>query len=461
MARPTVVAWASCAVLTLAGSLTVGGVAAAKARQASPPAAVQQQAPAMKSQPAHAPGEQTALPEAKSPADGSITRADLDAFVAAHSSALKGKNRSAFIGAVDPAKADLVKKQGQLYDNLQKIPFTSATYLVSAVDGGESTFAQGAQATVTVSFDHQISGVDTTPVAEQYRWTVVRGPNGLQVAGVDAPSGRRGYPAPWDSVANLTVVTRKHVVLMADDTSSSFAKSHADALESDAQYDFAHWTGGSGTAPGFAVFLTSNRDLYQDIYDQGRDESVGVTVPMPAADGQSTNGAYPSSRIAVDTTHYKNADPADADIVFKHEMTHAMIDPFEDLSGRSQQDHLWVVEGFAEWESQRMYAPTELLYDGNTLHTFVSKHPAPKGLPTDDQVYSSDSDKSSVGYFYSHMAIRYMASKWSPEKVDQFVLYIYRHATSSTCVDDAMKNVLSTTTDQFAQGYSAWLRSAI
>ncbi|GAA1998393.1 hypothetical protein GCM10009838_74630 [Catenulispora subtropica] len=391
--------------------------------------------------------------------------------MASYGAALKGKNRAAFVGIADPKKPDLVKKQGQLYDNLQKIPFKSATYSVDAVDGGESTFAQGAQATVTVNFDHQISGVDKEPVEERYRWTVVRGATGLLVTDVGAPSQRRGYPAPWDSVPSLTVVTRTHVVVMADDTSSGFAKSHADALESDAEYDFAHWTGGSGTAPGFAVFLTSNRTLYQDIYDQGRDESVGVTVPMPAApaptpaagtgSGTVNSASYPSSRIAVDTTHYKNVDPADADIVFKHEMTHAMIDPFEDVSGRSQQDHLWVVEGFAEWESQRMYSPTELLYDGASLHSYASKHGAPKALPTDAEVYSSNSDTSGSSYFYSHMAMRYMADKYGPEKVDQFVLYVYKHATGTMCVDDAMKNVLGTSTDQFTSGYAAWFRSSI
>ncbi|NUR57512.1 MAG: hypothetical protein HOV87_02190 [Catenulispora sp.] len=462
MARPTVVAWAACAVLTLAGSLTVGGVAAAKVRQepalARPPATT---ALTVRTQPANAPGEQTALPAPAKAADGSITRSDLEAFVAAHTAALKEKDRAAFVAAADPKKPDVVKQQGQLYDNLQKIPFTTASYAIKRVDGGESTFAQGAQVTATVEFDHQISGVDSTAVVEQYQWTVVRDAAGLLVTAVDAAPNRRGYPAPWDSVPNLTVLPRKHVVIMADDTSSAFAKSHADALESDAQYDFAHWTGGTGTAPGFSVFLTSNRSLYENIYDQGRDESVGVTIPLAGADGASGSGKYPSTRIAVDTTEYKNADPADADMVFKHEMAHAMIAPFEDLSGQSGQDHLWVVEGFAEWEAQRMYSPSELLYSGDTLHAYANKHAAPKVLPTDTQVYNSDSDTSATGYFYSHLAIRYMADKWSPEKVDQFVLAVYKHATSSSCVDDAMKNVLGTTTDQFVQGYAAWLRSSI
>jgi hypothetical protein len=354
-----------------------------------------------------------------------------------------------------------VTKQGHLFDNLEKIPFTTASYAVKSMDGGETTFVHGATATVTVGFDHQISGVDSVPVEERYKWTIQRtGANGaLEITAVDAASTAHGYPAPWDVVSGLTILTRSKVVIMADDTSASFAESHADAMESDAEYDFAHWTGGSGTAPGFTVFLTSNRTLYEGIYSQDRVESVGVTVPVPAVG--TNNGFYPSSRIAVDTTQYKNLDAEDADILFKHEMAHAMIGPLKDESAYSGQDHLWVVEGFAEWESQRMYSTSELLYDGDTLHAYWNKHGVPSALPSDSQVYSPVSDTSSQGYFYSHMAVRYMATNYSPEKVDQFVLYIYKHGTESTCVDDAMKNVLGTTTDKFTQGYAAWLRSSV
>jgi hypothetical protein len=312
-----------------------------------------------------------------------------------------------------------------------------------------------------VAFDHQITGVDSVPVEERYKWTVQRtGATGpLEVTAIAGATSEHNYPAPWDAVAGLTVLTRPKVVIMADDTSASFAKSHADAMERDAEYDFAHWAGGTGTAPGFAVFLTANRSRYEGIYSQNRAESVGVTVPIAAAG--KDNGFYPSSRIAVDTTQYKNVDPADADIVFKHEMAHAMIGPFEDQSAGSGQDHLWVIEGFAEWESQRMYSTGELLYDGDTLHAYLGKHGVPHALPTDSDVYSSNSDTSALGYFYAHMAIRYMADEYGADKVDQFVLAVYKHATGSTCVDDAMKNVLGTTTDQFTQSFGKWLHNSV
>ena len=126
MARPTVVAWAACGVLAFSGSLTVGGLAAAKARPGNDLPTPTARA-LVRSQPANARGEQTALPPPANAATagggsadpgGSITRADLDTFVSAHTAALKGKSRAAFLAAVDPKHTDLVTHQGQLFDNL-------------------------------------------------------------------------------------------------------------------------------------------------------------------------------------------------------------------------------------------------------------------------------------------------------------------------------------------------------
>ncbi|MEY9926055.1 hypothetical protein ABH926_000675 [Catenulispora sp. GP43] len=465
MARRTRTVWAASAALAVVASLAVSGLASAKDHPGHGAAAAKalvspHSTSSTSSTSGTSPGA-TPPPTTATSTDSSISYADLDAFAAGHSAALKSKNRAGFVSIVDPGHPDLVTSQGQLYDNLQKIPFTTAKYAVTMVD--ESTPAQGgtSTATVTVAFDHQITGVDSVPVEERYKWTVQRtGLNGtLEVTAIAGATSEHNYPAPWDDVAGLTVLTRPKVVIMADDTSASFAKSHADAMERDAEYDFAHWSGGSGSAPGFAVFLTADRSRYEGIYSQNRAESVGVTVPIAAAG--KDDGFYPSSRIAVDTTQYKNVDPADADIVFKHEMAHAMIGPFEDQSASSGQDHLWVIEGFAEWESQRMYSTEELLYDGETLHTYLGKHGVPHALPTDSDVYSSNSDTSALGYFYSHMAIRYMADEYGADKVDQFVLAVYKHATGSTCVDDAMKSVLGITTDQFTQGFAKWLHSSV
>ena len=137
MARPTAVAWALCAVLSAAGSLTVGGMAAAKVRQG--PSGT----PTVAAAPSPLPGEQTALPIAANhdaPAT-TITGAELTRLVADRGKALRSRDRKSFLASVDPGHADVLAQQGNLFDNLQKIHFASEDYVLHRSSTAETTFA--------------------------------------------------------------------------------------------------------------------------------------------------------------------------------------------------------------------------------------------------------------------------------------------------------------------------------
>lgn len=457
MARPTVVAWALVAVLGAGGSLAVGGIAAAKVRQGAldVPAAA----------PSPLAGEQTALPVAANhdTPPASISDAELTQLVADRSKALQSHDRQAFLAEVDAGHAAVVAQQGRLFDNLQKIHFTSEDYVLHLSSTSESTFTSRANATVDVDFEHRIAGVDLAPVVERYRWTVQRsGPGGAlritAVAGSPSSSSWQAayyYPAPWDAVPNLTVITRQHVLLMADSTSASYAAHTADAAEQAAEFDLSHWSGGPGTAPGFSVFFTSDQGLYRTLYgSSGRGWDVGVTIPIPAA-GANPAEKFPTSRIVMDTTVDKNGTD-DVTITMRHEMTHAMVFPLEAMSGGGQDDD-WLVEGFAEWMGYRVYSDSLMLQA--IADSGEVPHSAPTHLPTDDEVYASDAKTAEKSYTLAQLAIMYVASKYGPDKVDRFVVSVYKNEGSATAVDDAMRDVLGTTTAAFTQGWAAYVGS--
>lgn len=455
MARPTDVAWAICAVLALGGTITVGGIATARAGDKA------KDNPALAAKPL--PGEQTALPVAANHGaqPATISTAELDAFVAARSKSLQGHDRTGFLASIDPKQVDVVTQQGHLFDNLQKIKFDAEDYAVHGTGSVESTFAGQAHATVDVDFEHQVSGVDSAPVVERFRWTVQRsGPGGaLRITAVGPTDGVSNsssyYPAPWDAVPDLTVISRKHVVLMADDSSASYAAGTADLAEQAAEFDLSHWTGGSGTAPGFSVFFTSDQSMYRSVYGVGSGHGwdVGMTIPMqPASSAQTT---YPSSRIVMDTTDDKNGSD-DVGITLRHEMSHALVFPLEPLADGGQSDR-WLVEGFAEWMSYRVYS------DSLVLRALASSGDLPSGapdhLPADDEVYASDSKTAGQNYALSQLALMYMASKYGADKVDLFVATVYKTEGTTNAVETAMQSVLGTTTIEFTQGWVAYVRS--
>jgi hypothetical protein len=478
MARPTLVAWATCAVLTAAGSLTVGGIAAAKVRSSESfgNSTTVQPAALAAPPPAPLPGEQTSLPTAVNAkaTGGTITRVEVDAFLAAHSDALKKKDRAGYLAAADPGHADLVKQQGQLFDNLAKIPFEQAQYQVSHLDGGETTFEK-AHATIDVAFMHRIAGVDPHPVEERYRWTLARtGPGGtLAVTSatgtpVEGATWRKtyNYPAPWDAVPDLHVVPLNHVVLMADPKAAGLADRNAKAIEAAAEYDLGHWSGAAGTAPGFAVFLTADRSLMGTLYtgvdSLGRGNEVGLTHGVTGPDSRT---GYASARIAIDSGSddgYFSYDSSHMYVLFRHEMAHAQVNPFTDWSNASSsataQDTLWAIEGFAEWTAESDHGPNDGPF-AQDLTDYVAGHGYPKSLPADSVIYSNDPLTANAGYQMGQMAIRYMAKTYGSDKVDKFIAALYAEDGGATAVDDALKSALGTTTAQFTSGWISYLRS--
>jgi hypothetical protein len=159
----------------------------------------------------------------------------------------------------------------------------------------------------------------------------------------------------------------------------------------------------------------------------------------------------------MDTTGDKNGSQ-DVTITLRHEMTHAMVYPFENIASYGQDD-VWVIEGYAEWMAYRVY-PDPLVLQAITDSREVTDT-SPSHLPANNEVYAKDAAGAERGYTMSQLAMMYMASKYGAAKVDRFVLGVYKAEGSNTAVDDAMRDVLGTTTAQFTQGWAAYVRSHV
>jgi hypothetical protein len=459
--------------VTAAGSLTVGGIAAARVRIDDAKASTTLAA-APVSVPLRA-GEQAALPKAVN-ADrptGSITESDANGLFDAYSNSLHAKDRAGFLADVDPAHPETVAQQAQLFDNLVQIPWVQSDFYVTSVAGGQTTFAT-ATATVDVAFRHQIAGVDMTQVEERYRFTVERVANGrLQIAAetgtpVTDVSWQKtyNYPAPWDAVPKLHVIKLPHVVLMADPKSASLADANAQTIEAAAEHDLKNWQGSSKAATGFAVFLTPDRSLmgrlYTGVDNLGRGNEVGLTHGLL---GPMSSTGYAAARITIDSgsdNAYFTYDSQHLPVIFRHEMAHAEVDPLTDWSSatdaKDAQDTMWAIEGFAEWTAESDAGPGDgpFVLD---LQDYISQHGYPKALPPDSMVYSSDGLTANAGYQMGQLAIRYMAKTYGVAKVDQFVQAMYEEDGGKSSVDDAMQSALGTTTAQFTSGWLSYLRS--
>ncbi|MGW0663807.1 hypothetical protein [Streptodolium elevatio] len=395
-----------------------------------------------------------------------LTRAEIADVVARQTEALRRKDQAMFLEPYAADRTALVAERTRLFGNLLKIPFARAEYRLQAVaPRAEDPAGTRRTSSVTVVFSHQIAGVDVAPIAETYRWTVTREAPGtpLRVTEVDggADAGRGGstYPAPWDS-AELVVVDKPHVLLLAARQHQAKAATWASRAETAATRNITAWKGAEKTPGRFLVFLTPDRASFEKVRggDSVTTNAIGVCLSLPAdPTGKSPQTPdFAGSRIYVDSTSQDITDGAaeDAIAIFRHEMGHAMMATFQQRSAGTPP--LWVAEGFAgylEWSDRsldRWYVPParELVRSGK----FGGK------LPTDTEIYSADPKTSASGYHFAMLSIRYIADKYGAAKAYEFVIAVYRDPRPGS-VDAALKTATGLDRTAFEAKWAQYVKS--
>ncbi|WP_126641392.1 hypothetical protein [Embleya hyalina] len=411
-----------------------------------------------------APRPGTATPMA--PAHGpTIATADIQAIADRRTAAILAQDEPAFTVDLDPDVPDLVGGQQRLLRNLALVSFDQIGYRVETVQTMPA-IDDRITAYVDVSFDHRISRADTATVGEGYRWTVVRDAPGapLRITGVDGTpyegagyAYARDYPAPWDH-ADLTVVRREHVVVLAGPATARGADRLADAAEEAARADIDTWADGgpSGTAPGFVIVPVADRDTFYRLYG-GRTgehgEESGLTYALRTI-GPDGKGHFGGSRIVLDTTSgwFTSPNPRRLGELLRHEMAHALVTPLRN-EVPNQDQPVWVVEGFADWLSLRGHTllGTDELYEART---YIAGNRFTGKLPTDNELYQADTVGNAAAYELAHLAIRRIEEIGGTQAVYGFVTAVYADPAPAA-VDAALDRATGLPRAEFEADWAA------
>lgn len=369
-----------------------------------------------------------------------------------------------FTADLDPDSHDLIAGQLRLFRNLMLVPFDQVDYRVETIQT-MPTADDRITAYVDVSFDHRITGADTATVGEGYRWTVVRaGPGApLVVTAVDGTpydgagyAYARDYPAPWDH-ADLTVVRRDHVVVLADPSTAAGAERLADAAEDAAIADIETWADGgpSGTAPGFVIVPVADRETFYRLYG-GRTgehgEESGLTYALRTI-GPAGKGRFGGARIVLDTTSgwFTSPNPRRIGELLRHEMAHALVTPLRN-EVPNQDQPVWVVEGFADWLALhgRTLLGTDELYEART---YLATNRFTGRLPTDDELYQADTVGNAAAYEFAHLAMRRIEEIGGSTAVYDFVTAVYADPAPAA-VDAALRQATGRSREEFEKDWA-------
>ncbi|MEV0424916.1 hypothetical protein [Micromonospora sp. NPDC050495] len=399
-----------------------------------------------------------------------VTQQELNELLNRHSKALADKDLKGYLAPFDPARKDLVAGQTALFKNLGKLPLSVARYGTVAQQGRTSdSFGRGVTFQLDVSFVHQFDGYDLTPVAEWYRWTVVKENRDapLKVTAVTGAPAANGssktvyYPGPWDKWRDIHVERTAHTLMITDAAMASAATRYAPVAEAAVRDDLAAWRAGgaAGDIPkGFVIALVKGKNDLGSLYRINKEKTTesGVSIGMIAASrgGVDIGG----TRIVIDVSDrsfFGSGNRRGPQDIFRHEVGHSLVASLEDAD---KQDFFtgienWIVEGFAEYLAHR----------GESLRA-SGRFPQARAI-----VRSGDWDGKLPGnldwdipenhvsfhYWLGHAAMTYLADTYGERKLFAFVVARYQGATAA----QACQRVLGVPLDRFQSGWSAYVRA--
>ncbi|MGY4911094.1 hypothetical protein [Micromonospora aurantiaca (nom. illeg.)] len=411
-------------------------------------------------------------PKAAAGANGvTVTNAELTALLDRHSKALAAKDLDGYLAAFDPARKELITGQTQLFRNLAKLPLSVARYETVERQGrAADAFGQGVTFQLDVSFVHQLDGFDRAPVAEWYRWTIVRAGRDAPIrvtAVTGAPAAGSGgsktvyYPGPWDKWRDIHVERTPYALIITDAARADLARRYAPAVDRSVTSNLAVWRANAPPGPvsdKFVVTLAVGKDEMTSLYRIGTEKATeaGFSLGMVAAERTDGTATIGGTRIVVDTSDSyftRSGGDNDARMVLRHEIAHSMMTPRTDLAAVDEFSKLdeWVVEGFAEYvafhgrplgASERTAQARKLVRDGwnGTL---------PGNGDWDDP------GRLSFHYWLGHTAMNHLAEKHGEPKLFRFVEAVY----AGTPTDRAARDVLGVSLDEFQAGWADYVRA--
>lgn len=271
-------------------------------------------------------------------------RTDFDrirALMSARAQAVLGGHEKAFLALVDKADPAFYASEKTLYTNLQRLPVSSMRYEVADYALNDAPGIHGGPLLTPDVFEHVFLGkTDRLPMSIELKATFVKR-NGSWLLAADEADDLQSGPnsaRPWDGPL-LDVVSRGHLVVVADASSYGLAEQVADTVQSDLEFDAS------------VLSVPVDDHLLVDATTSGsvdtftnNESAAAVTFAVPAgSDLELTSLAGMRVKVAPKYVDYLSREPA----LLRHELTHYLMWQY----GGS--DPTWLNEGIAEYVSHR------------------------------------------------------------------------------------------------------------
>ncbi|MGV9884397.1 hypothetical protein [Streptomyces sp. NPDC003006] len=168
------------------------------------------------------------------------------------------------------------------------------------------------------------------------------------------------------------------------------------------------------------------------------------------------SGRAPADRIIINPEAYGVLGDFGKQVVLTHETAH--VATRTQTSGATP---LWLSEGFADWVGYRGTGRTAAQAAPELRRAAQVGRP-PGALPEDEDFgFGEDAARLAESYESAWLACRMIADRWGERKLTDFYRAVGDHEKRAGAVEDALRDVLDTTPEEFTARWRTYLRSEL
>ncbi len=329
------------------------------------------------------------------------------------------------------------------FENLRTVPLADWSYRVTGFH------RSGDRATADAELHYRIAGHDKAPIVTARTLSLIRS-DGRWYVSDDRPA-KDSSQQLWEQGAVLAVRGERSLVLgvgQSRDALRGYAELADRAVPAVREAWGGDWSGRvvvlvPKSLEGMAGLLGAPASGYRGIAAVTTGEAGGAAKA-------------PADRIIVNPEAYGVLGAFGRQVVLTHETTHVAT-----RASTSAATPLWLSEGFADWVGYRGTGRTARQV-APELARAVLEGRVPAALPGDGEfAFGGDAGALARAYEGGWLACRLIAERWGEVRLREFYRAVGAHQKRAGAVEDAMREALGTTLEEFTEAWRAYLRDRL
>ncbi|MFE0253171.1 hypothetical protein [Streptomyces sp. NPDC059010] len=330
------------------------------------------------------------------------------------------------------------------FGNLRAVPLADWSYRLTTLR------RTGDTATAEAELRYRVQGYDRAPVSAGRTLSLRQDASGGWYIEAERPA-KGSAEQLWDQ-GRVGLARGEHSLVLGVGQSAAQLRSYAeladDAVPAVSQAWGTDW-------PRHIVVLVP--DSLADMAGLlGSPESAYRGIAAVTTGETGAPASAPADRIIVNPDAYGVLGGSGRQVVLTHETTHVATRVHTTAA-----TPLWLSEGYADWVGYlgSGRSPSQVAPE---LGRVVSEGRPPQTLPSDaDFGFTGDSGRLARAYESGWMACRMIAERWGEVRLVEFYRAVGAHERRAGAVEDALKDVLGTSLEDFTARWQQYLSAQL